>query len=113
LGVAVLTLAHKQKKEFDALQARQLNEPRSSIEFTSSNIRPSQVSAAERIMEGLNSRPTSRPSSRTGGEPERKKRYDERHRDRRDDRRDGPRSRDRSPHRDKDRAYNREYRGKR
>lgn len=115
-------VAEKQKNDFEALQARQLTEPRASIEFTSSTSnRPvALVSATERIMEGLNSRPNCRPVSRTGSDSERKRsRYDDkrderpedrdyRRSDRRDDRRDGHRSRDKSPHRDRDRYRDRE-----
>ena len=112
--------AEKQKMEFEALQARQLNEQRSSIEFTSTSSNAAQKSAAERIMEGLNSRPNSRPQSRTGGDVERKKSrwYDRRDgrrddrgyaRDKRDyDRRDGGKPRDRSPRRDRDRSRERD-----
>lgn len=106
--------AEKQRLEFEALQARQLSEQRSSIEFTASHAPGSaaQKSAAERIMEGLNSRPNSRPQSRSGGDAERKKsRWDDRRDergysrgDRRDDRHDGRRSRDRSRERNRDRG---------
>jgi hypothetical protein len=89
-------IAEKQRQTFDALQERQRTEQRTSIEFASA----SNKSAAERILEGVNSRPTSRPQSRTGSDSDRSKaRWDER-RDRhrgRDDRHEMPRSRDRSP----------------
>src|SRR5271170_3356377 len=114
-------LAEKQRQDFEALQTRQQNEPRSSIEFTSTSSNPAasaaQKSAAERIMEGLNSRPNSRPVSRTGSDADRKR---HRHEDRRDDRRDdrghyrggdrrddkrnGGRSRDRSRERERGRG---------
>ena len=109
-------IAEKQKMEFEALQARQLTEQRSAIEFTSTSSNAPQKSAAERIMEGLNSR----PQSRTGGDVERKKsRWDDKRDDRRDergyardrrdyDRRDGGKSRDRSPRQDRDRSRERD-----
>ena len=118
-------VAEKQRQEFEALQARQQNESRSSIEFTSSSSNPaaaiSQKSAAERIMEGLNSRPNSRPVSRTGSDADRKRqRHDERRDDRRDDRgyhrggerrddrRNGGGSKDRSRERERHRDRSRE-----
>lgn len=114
-----LIVAEKQKKEFDALQVRQMNEQRSSIEFTGSAREARERSAADRIMEGLNSRPDSRPVSRTGGEGDRKRsRYDDRREerrdekywrgDRRDDRRDGRRSRERSRERERERDKDRD-----
>lgn len=88
-------IAEKQRAAFEALQERQRTEQRSAIEFTSATNK----SAAERILEGVNSRPASRPQSRTGSDSERHK---SRHRD--DRRGEMPRSRDRSP-RDRDKGY--------
>jgi HCNGP-like protein len=89
-------IAEKQRAAFEALQERQRTEQRSAIEFTAATNK----SAAERILEGVNSRPTSRPQSRTGSDSDRHK---SRHRD---DRRGGDvqKSRDRSP-RERDRGY--------
>ena len=91
-------IAEKQRSAFEALQERQRTEQRTSIEFTSATGK----SAAERILEGVNSRPTSRPQSRTGSDSDRAKARDRYRDDRKgDERREAPRSRDRSP-RDRD-----------
>ena len=88
-------IAEKQRSEFEALQERQRAEQRTSIEFTSATGK----SAAERILEGVHSRPASRPHSRTGSDSDRAKARERYRDDRRgDERREPPpRSRDSSP----------------